>query len=175
MPKGTRRWLNTKWCWDPLRYNFIQFPSGFGVFPIFPYLATAIYLLKTGVPLLLPFAESWEDGEVMLENKTEVGECRKECTTLMHACRFLAQKDGCLWRWWGDWFKRALGKSSIFDVSKVPKTQTEDKKLPCLQKWGSLIKTTAPNCRGNNLICLPQIWGIWIMGISGYPPQRKPL
>eukprot|EP00434_Breviolum_minutum_P023946 symbB.v1.2.021132.t1/scaffold1809.1/size100517/7 len=28
-----------------------------------------------------------KDGEVMLENKTEVGECRKECTTLMHACR----------------------------------------------------------------------------------------
>lgn len=93
----------------------------------------------------------------------------------MHACRFLAQKDGCLWRWWGDWFKRALGNSSIFDVSKVPKTQTEDERLSCLQKWESLIKTTAPNCRGNNLICLPQIWGIWIMGIYGYLPPNANL
>ena len=72
-----------------------------------------------------------------LENKTEVGECRKECTTLMHACRFLAL------RWISLEMMRRLiqdriGKTSIFDVSKNPKIKTEAMKSCHVSKNESL-------------------------------------
>ena len=40
----------------------------------------------------IPSRPHVEDGEVVLQKREELGECRKECSTLIHACRVLPRR-----------------------------------------------------------------------------------